>query len=196
MCVEARVLWMEQDRLVSPSTLATNYAITGTFITAWSANEQNGVREKKSMAKKGLLPRKPWQIFVPCSVNANHPRRVRGMERMYSVLGLSEQIRPLIYILMDLNWNLLDARLKINRRGGYSGYLLFILACWLAWPCSCLISFFFLEIAFSNACRGYNYRVSRCRKVQRILGKKDFNFSSGKKIMSKIKIKILVKVMI
>lgn len=172
MCVEARVLWMEQDRLVSPSTLATNYAITGTFITAWSANEQNGVREKKSMAKKGLLPRKPWQIFVPCSVNANHPRRVRGMERMYSGLGLSEQIRSLIYILMDLNWNLLDARLKINRRGGYSGYLLFILACWLAWPCSCLISFFFLEIAFSNACRGYNYRVSRCRKVQRILGKK------------------------
>ena len=47
------MLWMEQDRLVSPSTLATNYAITGTFITAWSANEQNGVREKKSMAKKG-----------------------------------------------------------------------------------------------------------------------------------------------
>lgn len=32
--------------------------------------------------------------------------------------------------------------------------------------------------------------------MQRILGKKDFNFSSGKKIMSKIKIKILVKVMI
>lgn len=50
-------LSMEQDRVVSPPTLATNYTITGTFITAWSVNEQNGVR-KKSLAKKGL-PRKP-----------------------------------------------------------------------------------------------------------------------------------------
>lgn len=49
-------LSMEQDRVVSPPTLATNYTIT--FITAWSVNEQNGVR-KKSLAKKGLLPRKP-----------------------------------------------------------------------------------------------------------------------------------------
>lgn len=58
MCVEARVLWMEQDRLVSPSTLATNYAITGTFITAWSVNEQNGVREKKIDGQKRVAPSK------------------------------------------------------------------------------------------------------------------------------------------
>lgn len=116
--------------------------------------------KKKWMAKKGLLPRKPWQIFVPCSVNANHPRR--GMERMHRPRP-SEQIRSLIYILMDLNWNLLDARLKINCRGGYTGYLLFILGCWLAWPCSCLVFFFEEEeeVAISNACRGYNYQISR-----------------------------------
>lgn len=99
-------------------------------------------------------------------------------------LGLSEQIRSLIYILMDLNWNLLDARLKINRRGRYSGYLLFILG--LLTGVTMFMSdfflsfFFFLEVVLSNACRGYNYKqVKDAGNIR----KKDFNFSMGKKIM-------------